>query len=51
MAARIDSHQHFWIYNEADYPWIDSARGPLKVDYMPPDMQSAAGPRAALTAP
>ena len=39
MAARIDSHQHFWIYNEADYPWIDTARGPLKVDYMPPDMQ------------
>ncbi len=39
MAARIDSHQHFWIYNEADYPWMEGARGPLKIDYMPPDMQ------------
>ena len=38
MTARIDSHQHFWIYNEADYPWMAGERAPLQVDYMPPDI-------------
>ena len=36
---RIDSHQHFWIYNSEDYPWMDESRGPLRVDIMPPDLQ------------
>ena len=39
MTLRIDSHQHFWRYNSDEYPWIDAAREPLKVDYMPPDLQ------------
>ena len=39
MTTRIDSHQHFWIYNEADYPWMEGERAPLKVDYMPPDIK------------
>ena len=39
MTLRIDSHQHFWRYNSDDYPWIDDTRAPLKVDYMPPDLQ------------
>ncbi len=39
MTARIDSHQHFWIYNEADYPWMAGERAPLQVDYMPPDIK------------
>ena len=38
MTVRIDSHQHFWIYNEADYPWMAGERAPLQVDYMPPDI-------------
>ena len=39
MTTRIDSHQHFWIYNANEYPWTDDSRAPLKVDYMPPDLQ------------
>lgn len=39
MTLRIDSHQHFWRYNSDDYPWIDDSRQPLKLDYMPPDLQ------------
>lgn len=39
MTGRIDSHQHFWRYNRDEYPWIDESREPLKVDYMPPDLQ------------
>ncbi|MCY4062824.1 MAG: amidohydrolase family protein [Chloroflexi bacterium] len=39
MAARIDSHQHFWLYNAADYGWMAGDRSPLQVDYMPPDLQ------------
>ena len=39
MTVRIDSHQHFWIYNSEDYPWMDESRGPLRVDIMPPDLQ------------
>ncbi len=39
MTLRIDSHQHFWRYNSDDYPWIDASREPLRVDYMPPDLE------------
>ena len=39
MTIRIDSHQHFWLYNSEDYGWMAGDRSPLQVDYMPPDMQ------------
>ena len=39
MISRIDSHQHFWRYNHEDYPWMDESRAPLKIDYLPPDLQ------------
>jgi len=39
MAARIDSHQHFWLYNVEDYGWMAGDRSPLQVDFMPPDLQ------------
>lgn len=38
MYTRIDSHQHFWHYNSEDYPWMEGARAPLQVDYLPPDL-------------
>ena len=36
-AIRLDAHQHFWTYNEADYAWIDQTSHPsiLKQDYLP----------------
>ena len=34
---RIDSHQHFWSYDEQQYPWI--AKGsPLHRDWLPQDL-------------
>ncbi len=39
MSVRIDSHQHFWLYNSEDYPWMDESRAALKVDYQPPDLE------------
>ena len=38
MTMQIDSHQHFWIYNNDDYPWMAGDRAPLQVDYMPGDL-------------
>ncbi|MBM2767716.1 amidohydrolase family protein [Burkholderia anthina] len=34
-AVRIDSHQHFWRYRAADYPWIGQGMGVLARDYLP----------------
>ncbi len=39
MTDRIDSHQHFWRYNRTEYPWMGAAHAPLKIDFMPADMQ------------
>ena len=38
MSLRIDSHQHFWLYEAAEYPWIDDDKTLLKADYMPADL-------------
>ncbi len=35
---QIDSHQHFWLYEADEYPWIDDDKGALKVDYLPDDL-------------
>ena len=32
---RIDSHQHFWKYNAAEYTWIDDSMAALKRDFLP----------------
>lgn len=32
---KIDSHQHFWHYNAADYGWISNEMEILKNDYLP----------------
>lgn len=34
---RLDSHQHFWIYDEAQYPWIPKGT-PLQRDWLPADL-------------
>lgn len=36
---RIDTHQHYWRYDAADYGWIDDAKAVLKRDYVPADVQ------------
>ena len=32
---RIDSHQHFWKYDAAEYTWIDDSMAALKRDFLP----------------
>lgn len=34
---RIDAHQHFWKYTDADFSWIPE--GPVRRDFLPPELQ------------
>jgi L-fuconolactonase len=36
---RIDSHQHFWRYDPAEYAWIDDRMAALRRDCLPADAQ------------
>ena len=36
----IDAHQHFWIYNPAEYDWIDDSMSALRRDFLPADLKS-----------
>jgi L-fuconolactonase len=40
---RIDSHQHFWRYSSAEYPWIPAGT-PLERDWLPADLESLQRP-------
>jgi L-fuconolactonase len=35
---RIDSHQHFWNYDRAQYPWIQP-HWPIRRSFLPPDLK------------
>jgi L-fuconolactonase len=35
----IDAHQHFWIYNPAEYDWIDDSMSALRRDFLPADLE------------
>src|SRR5271165_1421908 len=35
----IDAHQHFWIYNPAEYDWIDNSMAALRRDFLPNDLK------------
>ena len=39
MGMRIDSHQHFWLYDAPEYLWIDESKHALKRDYLPSDLE------------
>lgn len=32
---RIDSHQHFWIYNSYEFGWIDDSMSAIQCNFMP----------------
>jgi L-fuconolactonase len=36
MPLKLDSHQHFWKYSDAEYGWIDDAA--LRRDFLPDDL-------------
>lgn len=35
----IDAHQHFWMYNEREYGWIDDSMAALRRDFLPDDLK------------
>ena len=37
MSDAIDSHQHFWRYDAAEYGWIDDTMAALRRDFLPCD--------------
>jgi L-fuconolactonase len=37
---KIDSHQHFWIYNPAEYGWIGKGMKALRRDFLPRDLKT-----------
>ena len=45
MTMKIDSHQHFWRYSSADYPWIGAGMERLACDYLPADLAAVAAPQ------
>jgi len=36
---RLDSHQHFWKYDPAQYPWMTDKLARLRRDYLPADLE------------
>jgi L-fuconolactonase len=37
-SMRVDSHQHFWHFEQAAYPWIRPSMPVLRRDYLPDDL-------------
>lgn len=40
----IDSHQHFWRYNAAEFGWIPDEMSSIRRDFMPGDLRVEVGP-------
>lgn len=36
---KVDSHNHFWLYNDSDFKWIDSSMTKLQCDFLPRDVR------------
>ncbi|OAS89545.1 amidohydrolase [Metabacillus litoralis] len=36
---KIDAHQHFWLYNEKEFAWINDDMSELKRDFSPEDLK------------
>ena len=41
---RIDSHQHFWIYEPKRYPWISDELKLIRRNFLPGDLAAELGP-------
>jgi L-fuconolactonase len=35
----IDAHQHFWIYNDREFAWLDDSMAALRRNFLPADLQ------------
>lgn len=42
---KIDSHQHFWNYSAAEYPWIGAGMERIARDHLPADLAAVAAPQ------
>jgi L-fuconolactonase len=36
---RVDAHQHFWNYTEADFDWIDDSMAAIRRSFLPSDLK------------
>lgn len=43
-AMKIDTHQHFWKYNDRDYVWMTAGTDKLRKDHLPADLLPLIGP-------
>jgi L-fuconolactonase len=39
MPPRVDAHQHFWKYSEAEFGWIDDSMATIRRDFLPDDLK------------
>ena len=39
----IDSHQHFWNYDPAEYDWIDDSMQTIRSDFLPGNLEQTIG--------
>lgn len=39
MSLKIDSHQHFWMYDPVRYSWINESMKSLRRDFFPDDLK------------
>jgi len=39
MTMHIDAHQHFWIYNQQEYGWIDEPMSSIRRNFLPADLK------------
>ena len=46
---KIDTHQHFWSYNDRDYVWMSAAMEKLRRDHLPTDLLTAYDESPVLT--
>jgi L-fuconolactonase len=40
---KIDSHQHFWIFNQSEYDWIDDSMINIRRDFLPGHLATELG--------
>ena len=36
---RTDAHQHFWVYDQREYAWIDDSMASLRRDFLSNDLK------------
>lgn len=34
----IDAHQHFWVYNQKEFDWVDDSMAAIRRDFLPRDL-------------